>query len=280
VAAIAFVAAGCGSTIHIPSDIGRVHTLSVDAKQRLVFVGKRAADSIEPRKRVLCTEPMPDALVAKAAVIAAGGNFQQPGGPTVAAQLAAGQSESAGAIGYNDHTIQMLRDGYYRLCEAYMNGAIDKYQYSAMIRNADTFMVVISALQVLGSNQPRSPVALTGGPVNASINKDGTGAAGGNSKESAVVDGKLALAAATAADANGTNNPAAPSGAAEAAKANAGVAYNIVRSYLWYRQWLAHFEARLAAKQRRAKLRDKLRLERERARLWGQRWRYEKAQRQ
>lgn len=123
------LAAGCAdSTIHKISAVGDVNTLSLDAKQRLVFVADRSGGHHSSHERVTCTEPMPDALVAKAAVLAASGNFQETGGPTVGGNVSGGQTETAGSIGYRDNTIQMLRDGYFRLCEAYLNGAIDKAQ--------------------------------------------------------------------------------------------------------------------------------------------------------
>lgn len=101
---------------------------------------------------------MPDALVARAAVAAASGNFSQPtGGASGGGSVSGGSSESAASLSFRNETVQMLRDGYYRLCEAYMNGALTRKQYQHMILNADTFMVVISALQTLAAIRPRPP---------------------------------------------------------------------------------------------------------------------------
>ena len=122
----------------------------------------------------MCTEPMPDALVARAAVLAGSGGFQQPSGPSGSAGVAGGSSESAASIGYRDQTVQMLRDGYYRLCEAYMNGALTTQQYQDMILNADTFMVVISALQTLGNNPTAPAVAISTGNLSANVPAAGT----------------------------------------------------------------------------------------------------------
>jgi hypothetical protein len=134
-----------------------VDTLSIDAMQRLVFVANRSAGD---GRRVTCTEPSPDALVARAAMLAANANITNPSGIGGSGGVAGGSSESAASIGFRDHTVQMLRDGYFRLCEAYMNGALNDEQYRHMILNADTFMVVVSALQILGSN----PVSLRPSP--------------------------------------------------------------------------------------------------------------------
>ena len=213
------LAGGCAdSTIHTKDNVGGVDTLSLDAKQRLVLVGDHQDGRGE---RITCTEPMPDALVARAAVLAASGNFSRGTDLTVGAGVSGGSSETAGSIGYRDHTIQMLRDGYFRLCEAYMNGAIHRDQYESMVRNADTFMVVISALQVIGSNQVAPPVTLAAGTVTTSTDKDG--------KTETKIEGQKAEA----------GKPADPKAAADA---NAKTAYKIVYAYLKYRAALARHE--------------------------------------
>jgi hypothetical protein len=168
------LASGCGSTIHTESNIGGVDTLSIDAKQRLMLVGTRdPTRSGEYPIRVTCTEPSPDALVAKAAVLSANVNVTAPAGEYGgSAGLAGGTSETAASIGFRDHTVQMLRDGYFRLCEAYLNGALSKTKYEHMVTNADTFMAVVSALEVLGSQTVAPAVAISAGGITAS-SKDG-----------------------------------------------------------------------------------------------------------
>ena len=230
--------AGCsGSTIHTESNIGGVDTLSIDAKQRLVFVGERAPDRLEPAKRVTCTEPMPDALVAQAAVIAASGNVTQTGGPSGGGGISGGLSESAGSIGYRDHTIQMLRDGYYRLCEAYLNGAISKTQYQHMVLNADTFMVVISALQVIGSNQAAPAITLTPAATTATVNKEGVAEVKSTPTDKPQIQNV------------GNGKPAT--------EANAKVARQIVNDYLKYRAALVRYQDTKEARQRQQWRRNK-----------------------
>lgn len=217
----AVLAAGCAdSTIHNQSNVGGVDTLSLDAKQRLVFVAPRQAGRGE---RVTCTEPMPDALVARAAVLSANGNFSN-GSITAGGGASGGSSESAASIGFRNESIQMLRDGYYRLCEAHMYGALTKFQYQHMIMNADTFMAVISALQTLGNNPTAQQVALTGGSL--TITAPGTTAPGST-------PGTAGTGATTA---NFQTAPQAPPGTKDQ---SAEIAGQIVRDYLRYRMWLA-----------------------------------------
>jgi hypothetical protein len=227
----AIVTSGCSSTIHEEANIGGVDTLSVDAKQRLVLVGNRDALDNVPQVRVECAEPSPDALVARAAAIAAGvdingGSGNASGGGTIGG----GISETAASIGIRDHTIQMMRDAYYRMCEAYLNGAISEPSYRNMILNADTFMVVASALQTLGSNPVAAPAAISAGAVTATTGSDG---------RSVTVKSEKALLAV--GDGNGstdTNIVIKTNSAANAriSAENATAAARILKEYLAYRE--------------------------------------------
>ncbi|MBU0499562.1 MAG: hypothetical protein KJ558_13590 [Gammaproteobacteria bacterium] len=205
---LAMLAAGCDSTIHRQANIGGVDTLSLDAKQRLKLVGNRSGHE---GIRVTCTEPSPDALVAKAAVMAASGKV--PNGAD--GGVSGGSSESAASIGFRDHTVQMLRDGYFRLCEAYMNGAVDKAQYAEMVRNIDTFMVVVSALQIVGTNPVAPAVAISAGSMTAKAGSGGPEAALGDGTKASNIEIK---------------------GVQSVENKNADAAVKIVQAYLNYRR--------------------------------------------
>ncbi|MDO9412887.1 MAG: hypothetical protein Q7T81_09975 [Pseudolabrys sp.] len=215
----AALAAGCDSTIHKQSNIGGVDTLALDAKQRMVFVGDRQAGHGE---RITCTEPMPDALVARAAVLSASGNANLAGGTPVGGNVSGGSAESAASIGFRNESVQMLRDGYYRLCEAYMNGALSKFQYQSMIMNADTFMAVISALQTLGNAPVAQNLALQAGSLTVTTQPAGTPGAPAAGQATGVFQPPAATPPA---------NPSRDKGAV--------VAGQIVRDYLAYRRWLS-----------------------------------------
>jgi hypothetical protein len=236
IAGFAALAAGCAdSTIHTQSNIGGVDTLALDAKQRMVFVGHRQAGHGE---RVTCTEPMPDALVARAAVLSASGNATLANGNSGGGNVAGGSAESAASIGFRNESVQMLRDGYYRLCEAYMNGALTKFQYQHMIMNADTFMAVISALQTLGNDPVAQNLALQAGSLTVTTQAAGT-------------PGLPAAGAATGvfqpAASQPQSNPSRDKGAV--------VAGQIVRDYLIYRKWLALQLMAAEQQQNKAKMR-------------------------
>jgi hypothetical protein len=222
----AILAAGC-DTIHQEANIGGVDTLSLDAKQRLMLVADRTADDGSFRRRVTCTEPSPDALVAKAAAIAANANVTQgSGGASGGGTFGAGFSENAASIAFRDHTVQMLRDGYYRLCEAYMNGAISETKYKVMVMNADTFMVVASALQTLGANPVAPAVAISAGDVTTDANTTSASVQISGAKvQIGTGDGS-----ATTLSIKSTSEPSSQMTADKAQ-----VAHDIIKDYLQYR---------------------------------------------
>ena len=181
-----FLAACDGGTIYKKGTLGDVQTLSIDARQRLVISGKRKSDGV----RVVCAEPSPDALVAQAAVMAAQGNFTgRSGQPSASGSAAVGFQESAASIGLRTQSIQVLRDGYYRLCETYLNDAIDKKEYLAVIKNVDTFIAVSLAIDGMGNPKAAQNVAITTGAVTAGSGEgDNSGAVIGDPAAPVVKD--------------------------------------------------------------------------------------------
>ncbi len=132
---------GCSGVIHKTSKLGHITALSVDARQRLIISGKRP-DGVN----VVCAEPSPDAIVARASYLSAKASISGKGD----GQVGAGSAETAGSIGLRTQTIQLLRDGYYRVCEAYLNGAIDTKHYALILNQIDQFMIVLVAIESLG----------------------------------------------------------------------------------------------------------------------------------
>ncbi|MGE0024282.1 MAG: hypothetical protein AB7S70_11700, partial [Hyphomicrobium sp.] len=131
---------GCSNYIFETFDIDDNESLSIDAKQRLVLNTHEGGKTRD--RKIVCAEPSPDALTATSAAASGGAAFTVPGAATEnakEAQLAAAYSrgETAGSLGLRTQTIQLLRDGLYRACEAYMNGAIDQFQYNIILTNVN-----------------------------------------------------------------------------------------------------------------------------------------------
>lgn len=111
----------------------------IDAEQRAVLSNRRPDKDL----RVVCAEPAPDAL---SAIAAQAGVSVSDISNAVSAE--GGVSEAAANIGLRTQTIQTLRDGFYRVCEAYMNG-LSEEQYSIMLRRFQTNMIALLAIEQL-----------------------------------------------------------------------------------------------------------------------------------
>ncbi|MFN3214331.1 MAG: hypothetical protein ACE37M_14600 [Henriciella sp.] len=111
----------------------------IDAEQRAVLSNNRS----DSDHRVVCAEPAPDAL---SAIAAQAGVSVSDISNAVSAE--GGVSEAAANIGLRTQTIQTLRDGFYRVCEAYMNG-LSQEQYSIMLRRFQTNMIALLAIEQL-----------------------------------------------------------------------------------------------------------------------------------
>ena len=186
---------GCANYIFRSFDIDSGESLSLDAKQRLVLATYKGGKS--GNRKIVCAEPSPDAFSATSASAAASAAFTfptlLPGGQTGtdggqpgtsgSGGIAAARSESAASIGMRTQTIQLLRDGLYRACEAYMNGAIDQHQYNIILLNIDKLMVTLLGIDAIGGTPKAAPATITAGAPRVSTSagtKDGAPNATGN----------------------------------------------------------------------------------------------------
>ncbi|MCU0870334.1 MAG: hypothetical protein MUF30_12200, partial [Burkholderiales bacterium] len=142
----------CG-TIHRPFAVdGKdAKSLALDARQRAIVSLERPDVAGTGRVRVVCAEPSPDALVS----IAASGGL----GVDVAGK---GRVDGRGAISENalltgrrTQTIQLLRDGLYRACEAFANGAISSDEYARILSRIDDLAVTLVAIDGLTAGPER-----------------------------------------------------------------------------------------------------------------------------
>lgn len=120
----------------------------------------RQAMEIRPRE-YLCAEPSPDVARAVQAALstsgsAAGTATPPAGGTAIEAQLAfqtnASRSESVAQLTKRIATIQLLRDGLYRACEAYANGAIGQEMYTAIVSRYDRMMITMLLAEMAVGN--------------------------------------------------------------------------------------------------------------------------------
>ncbi|NMD09096.1 MAG: hypothetical protein GYA66_14085, partial [Phyllobacteriaceae bacterium] len=93
------------------------------------------------------------------------------------AALAAGYSQSVASLAMRTQSIQVLRDGYYRLCEAHLNGLIDSYDYGLITAFIDEFIATVVAIEAIGGTVQVAPIAVFAGGV-SKANKDEAGVDG------------------------------------------------------------------------------------------------------
>ena len=141
-----FLLTGCGGNFYsiFQPFSTRDTSVSIDAKQRIVVIAKKEGAPANGAASMVCAEPSPDALSAMSAAMTASGSYRE-----VSANLAASFSETASNIGVRTQTIQLLRDGMYRACEAFMNGATTPAEYAKEQRRYQILMGGLMAIEQL-----------------------------------------------------------------------------------------------------------------------------------
>ena len=84
-----------------------------------------------------------------------------PAGTSGGRRLGRRIERGAASLAMRTQTIQLLRDGYYRLCEAYMNGAIDQHQYNIVLLNIDRVMVTLLGVDGIAGTKNVAPVSIS-----------------------------------------------------------------------------------------------------------------------
>jgi len=125
--------------------------VSVDAKQRLTFIRQ---DENGPS---ICAEPSPDALSSIVSGMTLGA--EKAG---TALSLALSDSEASASIGLRTQSIQLLRDGMYRICEAYYSGKLDENQVESLLKRYQDTMIAILAIESITGAVQSGQVVLTG----------------------------------------------------------------------------------------------------------------------
>lgn len=135
---------------------------AIDAKQR-VILSKRLD---ETGAAVSCAEPSPDALQVLSMALAAEVTDPRSG---ATGRLAGSSSEGALSIGLRTQTIQLLRDGMYRLCEGYFNSAMNGPSFkTAHLRYQDAMVALLAIEQLTGAARPQ--LGAIGGQGSATVN--------------------------------------------------------------------------------------------------------------
>ena len=146
--------AGCyGKTF----DVNKGKSRLVEAKHRAILSVKRAVIGSdgqpvfdEYRRPVtilsVCAEPSPDALLSTALEL---GGKASTDAVDALLQLSFLRNETQEYVGLRTQTIQLLRDAYFRLCEAFLNDGIDAIAYDVLQRRFQSQIVALLAVEQL-----------------------------------------------------------------------------------------------------------------------------------
>jgi hypothetical protein len=135
-----------------------------DAKQRVLVNSSGNVTWGKNRpKRIICAEPSPDVAQALSSAISSSFAGAIQGKGNVSADVSASMSQGIVQLGERLGTIQLLRDGLFRACEAYSNGAISDATYSLIVSRVDQTMVALLGSEMAAGAFGRDLAAIGGG---------------------------------------------------------------------------------------------------------------------
>lgn len=135
----------------------------IDIKQRAILTGQTS------NGLVMCAEPSPDALSSLSSELATDLKYKE----LLQATLSLSQQEAASFVGLRTQTIQLLRDGMYRLCESYLAGALTKADYAWLMRRYQKYMVALLTIEQL-TRVAQAPAVAQAGQGLASASRSAT----------------------------------------------------------------------------------------------------------
>ncbi len=151
--------------------INRAHPLPskglaihLDAPQRLAY-----SDEVGR----MCTEPTPDALQSYASALGAGLSIPSQGSASLSNALAA----NSASIGLHTQSITLMRDGLYRICEAYYNGGLSQFDVAQLMqRSQDLTLAALAIEQLTGAVVARQAILTNGAQADAAADAVNTAA--------------------------------------------------------------------------------------------------------
>ncbi|HTI44850.1 MAG TPA: hypothetical protein VL462_00630, partial [Candidatus Nitrosotalea sp.] len=189
--------------------------LATDAGARLVTAtpivgGVDNTGRFKPHQ-VNCAEPSPDVAKAIQAAFSSGVSVDVSGQPAntpaemqakLANAVAVSRSEALAQLTERLPTIQLLRDGLFRACEAYSNGALSPISYALVLsRYGDTMVTMLGSEMIAGTYGRQLATAGGNSTAHSSASLAGTNNTGANASTgtdtAAAVDGSQPAAPAT-----------------------------------------------------------------------------------
>ena len=207
--ALALTACAELNSIHrvstVPGSEPPPRVITVDAKQRhLIFNPEAATVAGGQTKWRVCAEAAPDVFSAFASSLGGSLGVEEK---SARAQFSSAIAESAATI-ERTQTINLIRESFYRSCERYLSGAVDRTQFIVQSSRDHRAMVSILAIEQL-TRTVRPTATIISGPATSSAIRDGEAAAKlveQFRKDAETSASALATAKAALATANGVQN--------------------------------------------------------------------------
>ncbi|GEM_PF-2247281 len=177
---VAAMLPACGDLNVASQPIAANSALITQADTRVISTTQASLDPLGKNRpaQITCAEPSPDIAKAVDKAFGAGGNvtFNINGAqPTsdqvvqIAAAVSRSRSEAVAQLGERLASIQLLRDGLYRACEAYQNGALSPISYALVLSRYGDTLVTLLGSELIAGEFGRSGAAI-GGSASASAN--------------------------------------------------------------------------------------------------------------
>lgn len=141
------------------------NTRVLEAEERLLVYTEKTTEFSNHKVTtgVMCPEPSPDALKTLAASM----NIEKQD----VAAMAAAYSEGGANIGLRTHSIQLLRDQLFSICQGYANGAITAPAYQMLLTRNQRNTVALMAVEQL-TGVLRTPNVTLSGASSVGTNKE------------------------------------------------------------------------------------------------------------
>jgi hypothetical protein len=166
---MAIAASGCGRL----RMLGNTQALLTTANDRTVLAKPQHMTTDRARKitpqDIVCAEPSPDVatIVSKSFTLSSAleGLIRKPDvqadvAGKVAAAISITQAQALAQLTNRLATIQLLRDGLYRACEAYANGALSDLTYAVILSGYGDVMVTLLTGELVAGNFGQSLAVL------------------------------------------------------------------------------------------------------------------------
>jgi hypothetical protein len=170
----ALVLAACTDTYHVNTQIGATPALLTTADLRVVTDRPVPNDPINLNRRAVCTEPPPDVAKALSTALSLSAKANVPSGAGGQGSLDSQTVEQAMELAGRVPGVIALRDGTYRLCEAWSNGAVGDSAYALALARYGEVLVTL----MLGDDMTaatRSPPGKLTGQLSLTQNNNGGG---------------------------------------------------------------------------------------------------------